>query len=129
MITLPITLSRQDVLMRVFLFTLTTVGALACCVGQGTSSKLRLPIWTFHQPNTTTIGLNLGVASTLPDSARNVTTFGIRAEVTGVGLLLFMAPAVSAISREQFEAQEALPFRNAFMAFPFHLWAASAMAH
>lgn len=95
--------------MRVYLSMLATVGTLACCTGQGMPSKLRLPIWTFHHRNTTTIGMNIGVASTMPDSARNVTTIGIHGEAIGLGLFLFMAPAASATSLEQFEFKETLP--------------------
>jgi hypothetical protein len=109
-IVLPTTLSLKNIQMRACLSTLATVGALACCTGQGTTSKFRLPIWTFHQRNTTTVGLNLGVASTVPDSARHVTTIGIHAEAIGLGLFLFLAPrTLSAMSSEEFGSKEALP--------------------
>lgn len=72
--------------------------------------KLRLPVWTFHARNTTTIGLNVGLASIVPDSAHHVTTIGVHAEVIGLGVFLFMAPTTaSALKEADYEAIMAAP--------------------
>lgn len=77
--------------MRAYLTTLAIVGVLACCMAQEAAKKLRLPIWTFHQKNTTTIGLNMGLASVPSETAREVTTIGVHAEAIGLGVFLLLA--------------------------------------
>ena len=100
----------KDFAKRGCLASMAMVCMLACCLGQGTARKLHLPVWTFHQRNNTTIGLNLGIASTIPDSSRNVTTIGVHAEAIGLGFFLFMAPrSLSASDSAEFAQKEAAP--------------------
>lgn len=54
--------------------------------------KVRLPIWTFHAPNTTTVGVNLGAGTLRDDRPRNVRTIGVHAEAIGLGLFLLLGP-------------------------------------
>ncbi|MBK8227312.1 MAG: hypothetical protein IPK70_09080 [Flavobacteriales bacterium] len=53
--------------------------------------RVRLPIWTFHQKRTTTVGLNMGLG-TVRETPRHVMTIGVHAEALGVGLFLLLAP-------------------------------------
>lgn len=65
---------------------------LPCLLAFGQErQRLRFPLWTFHESDTRTVGLNVGVLSN-EEWQRNVTTIGVRAEVPGVGLFLFMVP-------------------------------------
>lgn len=90
--------------------TAAAIVVMLAAMGQGTARKLYLPFGTFHQRNTTTIGLNIGLASTIPDSAKNVTTIGVHAEAIGLGLFLFMAPrSFSARDSAEFALKMAQP--------------------
>lgn len=100
----------KDFFQRGSLATAAILSVFVCCVGQSNTGKLYLPFGTFHQRNSTTIGLSLGLASTIPDSARNVTTIGVHAEAIGIGLLVFMAPRpLNARDSTEFLVKEATP--------------------
>lgn len=100
----------KDFLKRGLVTTAAIIGVFACCVGQGKARKLYLPFGTFHQRNSTTIGLSVGLASLVPDSAKNVTTIGVHAEAIGLGLFIFMGPrTVCARDSVEFMYKESRP--------------------
>jgi len=49
------------------------------------------PVWTFHQPNTTTNGISIGFVSGM-ENTKNTISNGIRIELIGAGILI---PAIS----------------------------------
>jgi hypothetical protein len=52
--------------------------------------KLRLPIWSFHEKNTSIYGVSLGAYS-LVDNNRNTVSNGLRIELPGLGFIAWMA--------------------------------------
>lgn len=79
-------------LMRAFLTWLVILGFFVPASGQDSpEQRLRLPIWTFHQKHTTTVGLNIGLG-TVRETSPHVKTIGVHAEAIGVGLFLLLAP-------------------------------------
>lgn len=75
-------------------FTCALALVLSAQLGSGQTAvhqKVRAPIWSFHESNTRTYGLNVGALG-YDEIARNVTTVGARLEVPGIGLFLFLAP-------------------------------------
>jgi hypothetical protein len=78
--------------MRVIVLVLIALALSGSVSGQDSlKQRLRLPVWTFHQKRTTTVGLNLGLG-TVRDEPRHVTTIGMHAEAIGIGLFLLLAP-------------------------------------
>ncbi|HMC97426.1 MAG TPA: hypothetical protein VKG92_07235, partial [Flavobacteriales bacterium] len=71
---------------------------LSCAAAWGQElprQKVRGPIWSFHARDTRTYGFNFGALSDVSPDTTNVTTVGVRVEVPGIGLFLFMAPNVN----------------------------------
>lgn len=58
--------------------------------GQEIERKKHYGVWTFHQKNTTTNGVSLGLAS-FNDTMNNYTN-GLKIELIGLGLLIPLAP-------------------------------------
>lgn len=63
-------------------------------LAQPAHQRFRAPIWTFHQSNTHTYGITVGVLSN-EEWQDNVTTSGIRLEAPGVGFFLLLAPYIA----------------------------------
>lgn len=53
--------------------------------------KNRILLWTYHEKNTNTHGVSLGLGS-IPSKKRNVITNGIKIEAIGVGIFVALAP-------------------------------------
>lgn len=58
---------------------------------QAQKRKSYFPVWTFHQPNTTTNGISIGIASGMKNTENTISN-GIRIEIIGAGILI---PAIS----------------------------------
>lgn len=54
-------------------------------------NKFRLPIWTFHDNNTTIAGLSFGLTST--EKRVNVKSIGLHFELLGLGIIVPMMPS------------------------------------
>jgi hypothetical protein len=85
------------------LFTIIALNMMFSASIFGQTKRNYFPIWTYHQKNVNIHGVSVGLG-TASVNVRNVNTNGVKVELLGVGLLVFMIPrSPIAQDREEFD--------------------------